>query len=77
MSIPVTERLESFVVRYERLAAEKKDIAEQQKDILAEAKGSGLDVQALREIIKIRAADPNALSEFEAIVELYRGALGL
>jgi len=44
---------------------------------MAEAKAQGFEVKAIREIVKIRAADPNDRSAFEAILELYRSALGV
>ena len=69
--------LRQFVERYERLEAEKKDIADQAKEVLAEAKGRGYSVRALREIIRIRKRDAAEVSEHEAIVALYREALGL
>ena len=69
--------LRQFVDRYERLEEEKKDIADQAKEVLAEAKGRGYSVRALREIIRIRKRDAAEVSEHEAIVALYREALGL
>ena len=71
------DELRSFVERYERLEAEKKDIADQQKEVMAEAKGRGYDVVALRKLITLRKKDPAKLSEEEAVLELYRGALGV
>lgn len=71
------DQLRQIVERIERLDAEKKDIAETRKDVLAEAKGQGLDATAILALVKIRAADKDKLSEQEAILELYKGALGL
>jgi len=71
------DELRAFVERFERLEAEKKDIADQQKEVLAEAKGRGYDVVALRKLIGLRKKDPAKLSEEEAVLELYRGALGV
>ena len=71
------EQLRSFIERYERLEAEKQDIADQQKDVLAEAKGCGYDTAILREIIKLRKMDPNERAEKEAILQVYLDALGL
>ena len=71
------EQLRSFIERYERLEAEKQDIADQQKEVLAEAKGCGYDTAIMREIIKLRKMDPDARAEKEAILQLYLEALAL
>lgn len=71
------EQLRSYIERYERLEAEKQDIADQQKDVLAEAKGCGYDTAILREIIKLRKMDPSERAEKEAILQIYLDALGL
>lgn len=69
--------LRSFVERIERLEAEKKDIADQQKEVMAEAKGRGYDVKVLRKIIAIRKRDAQDLAEEEAVLEMYKAALGM
>ena len=69
--------LRSFIERYETLAQEKTAIADQQKDVLAEAKGRGYDTAVLREIIKIRAMNPDDLAERDAVLEMYKSALGM
>lgn len=71
------EQIRAFIERYERLEAEKQDIADQQKEVMAEAKGNGFDVKALRRIIRDRKRDQDDLAEEEAIVELYKSALGM
>jgi uncharacterized protein (UPF0335 family) len=71
------EHLRSFIERYERLEAEKQDIADQQKDVLAEAKGCGYDTAILREIIKLRKMPPHERAEKEAVLEMYLTALGM
>ncbi|PWE34390.1 hypothetical protein DDZ14_01410 [Maritimibacter sp. 55A14] len=71
------EELRSFVERFERLEAEKKDIADQQKEVMAEAKARGYDTRVLRKVVAMRKKDPQELSEEEAILELYREALGM
>ena len=71
------DQLRSFIERYERLEAEKQDIADQQKEVLAEAKGCGYDTAILREIIKLRKMDPQDRAEKEAILQVYLEALGL
>ena len=69
------DQLRSIVERIERLDAEKKDLAEARKEVLAEARGNGYDSKAINALVKLRAADPDAVSEFEAILEMYRNAL--
>ena len=71
------DQLRSFIERYERFEAEKQDIADQQKEVLAEAKGCGYDTAILREIIKLRKMDPQDRAEKEAILQIYLDALGL
>lgn len=71
------EQIRAFIERYERLDAEKQDIADQQKEVMSEAKGNGFDVKALRRIIRDRKRDANDLAEEDAIVELYKSALGM
>lgn len=71
------EELRQFVERYEELEREKQDIVEGQKEVLAEAKGSGYDTAALRKIIAMRKMKPDDLAEQEAIVDLYKQALGM
>jgi uncharacterized protein (UPF0335 family) len=71
------DELKSFIERYERLEAEKKDIAEQQKEVMAEAKSRGYDTKVLRKVVAMRKRDPQDLSEEEAILEVYKEALGM
>ncbi len=71
------EQLKSFIERIERLEEEKKAIADDIKDVFAEAKANGFDVKALRSIIKIRKEDADERKEHEAIVDLYLQALGI
>lgn len=83
MSDPVTEtnvaaeELRQFIERYEHLDAEKRDIAEQMKEVMAEAKGRGYDTKAIRKLIALRKRDKDDLAEEEAILELYKAALGM
>ena len=71
------QELRSFIERYERLEAEKKDIADAQKEIMAEAKGRGYLTTPLRRIIAIRKRDANDIAEEEAVMEMYMAALGM
>lgn len=69
--------LRQFVERYERLEAEKKDVADQQKEVMAEAKGRGYDVKVLRKIVALRKRDAQDLAEEEAVMDMYKAALGM
>ena len=69
--------LRQFVERYERLEAEKKDIADQAKEVLAEAKGRGYDTAVMRKLIALRKRKPDDLAEEEAVLEMYKAALGM
>jgi len=72
-----SSELRAFVERYERLEAEKKDIADQQKEVMAEAKGRGYDTKVLRKVVALRKRDPQDISEEEAVLDLYKEALGM
>ncbi len=69
--------LRQFVERMERLESEKKDIADQQKEVMAEAKGRGYDTKVLRKLIALRKRDKDDIAEEEAVLEMYKSALGM
>jgi uncharacterized protein (UPF0335 family) len=69
--------LSQFIERYERLDVEKKDIAESQKEVMAEAKGRGYDVKVIRKIIALRKRDKDDIAEEEAVLDMYKEALGM
>lgn len=71
------DELRQFIERYEQLEAEKKDIAEQMKEVMAEAKGRGYDTKVLRKVIALRKRKPDDIAEEEAIIDMYRTALGM
>jgi uncharacterized protein (UPF0335 family) len=71
------DQLKAFVERVERLEEEKKAIADDVRDVYAEAKASGYDVKALRTVVKLRKQDINERKEQEAILETYLHALGM
>jgi uncharacterized protein (UPF0335 family) len=71
------DQLKAIVERIERLEEEKKAIADDIKDVYAEAKGNGYDIKALRKIIRLRKQDKNERAEEEAILETYMHALGM
>ena len=71
------EELRQFIERIERLEEEKASIAEDIRDVFAEAKGRGYDAKTMRQIIKIRKMDKNERDEQESLLELYKAALGM
>jgi uncharacterized protein (UPF0335 family) len=71
------DELRSFIERYERLESEKKDIADQQKEVMAEAKGRGYDTKVMRKVIALRKRDSDDIAEEEAVLEMYKEALGM
>jgi uncharacterized protein (UPF0335 family) len=71
------QELRQFIERYERLESEKKDIADGQKEVMAEAKGRGYDTKVIRKLIAIRKRDANDLAEEEAVMEMYMTAMGM
>ena len=71
------QELRQFIERYERLEAEKKDIADAQKEVMAEAKGRGYDTKVLRKLVALRKRDANDLAEEEAVLDMYKAALGM
>jgi uncharacterized protein (UPF0335 family) len=71
------DELRQFVERIEQLDAEKRDIAELRKEVMAEAKGRGYDTAVIRALVTLRRKRPDEVAEFEAVLELYRAALGM
>jgi uncharacterized protein (UPF0335 family) len=69
--------LRQFIERWEQLDAEKRDIADQQKEVMAEAKGRGYSTPIMREIIRLRKLRPDDRAEREAVLDLYLSALGM
>lgn len=70
-------QLRSIIERVERLEEEKREIAEQIKEVFGEAKSNGFDVKTLRKIISLRKKKPAERSEEEAMLDLYLNALGM
>jgi uncharacterized protein (UPF0335 family) len=71
------ERLRSFIERIERLEEEKRVLAEDIKEVYAEAKGTGFDTKIMRQIIRIRRMDKDDVDEQETLLDLYKRALGM
>ncbi len=71
------DELRQFIERIEQLDAEKSDLAEQAKEVMAEAKGRGYDTKVIRKVIALRKRKPDEIAEEEAIMEMYKAALGM
>lgn len=71
------QQLRSFVERVERLEDEKTELTAQIREVLAEAKGEGFDTKTMRQIIRMRRMKREDLAEQEALLDLYRQALGM
>jgi uncharacterized protein (UPF0335 family) len=69
--------LRAFIERIERLASEKKERADQQKEVFAEAKGRGYDTKIIRRVIELRKREPDDIAEEEAVLEMYKETLGM
>lgn len=71
------DELRQFIERYEQLESEKRDVTEQQKELMAEAKGRGYDTKVMRKVIALRKRKPDDIAEEEAVLEMYKQALGM
>ena len=71
------DELRQFIERFEQLEAEKKDVTEQQKELMAEAKGRGYDTKVMKKVIALRKRKPDEIAEEEAVLDMYKAALGM
>jgi len=71
------DELRQFIERFEQLESEKKDVTEQQKELMAEAKGRGYDTKVMKKVIALRKRKPDEIAEEEAVLDMYRAALGM
>ena len=71
------DMIRSVVERVEKLEEEKKAISDDIKDVYTEAKGNGLDVKAMRAVVRLRRQDADERAEQEAVLEVYLAALGM
>lgn len=71
------DELRTFIEQYESLEAEKKDVSDRQKDVMAEAKGRGYDTKIMRKVIAMRKRNRDDITNEEAILEMYMSALGM
>jgi uncharacterized protein (UPF0335 family) len=71
------DRLKSFIERIERLEEEKRALAEDIKEVYAEARGTGFDPKIMRQLIRLRRMDKDDLDEQESLLDVYKRALGM
>ena len=71
------EQLRQFIERVETLEEEKRGLADNIKDVYAEAKSTGFDVKTMRGIVRLRRMEKHHRDEADALMETYRKALGL
>jgi uncharacterized protein (UPF0335 family) len=71
------EELRAFIERIEQMNAEISDLTEGRKEIYAEATGRGYDAKIIRKLVAIRKRRADDLAEEEAILEMYKSALGM
>jgi uncharacterized protein (UPF0335 family) len=71
------DQLRAFIERIERLEEEKKTIADDIRDVYAEAKGNGFDTKALRAVVRLRRQDKDERMEEQAVLDTYLHALGM
>ena len=71
------DELRQFIERFENLEIEKRNIADQQKEVMAEAKGLGYDTKILRKLVVLRKRDLQDIAEEEAVLDMYKSALGM
>lgn len=77
MADATDDRLRLLIERIERLEEEKKGIADDIRDVYAEAKAVGYDTKIMRQIIKLRKMKPDERSEQDMVLETYKNALGM
>ena len=71
------DELRQFVERFENLEIEKRNISDQQKEVMAEAKSRGYDTKIMRKLVVLRKRDLQDLAEEEAILSMYKSALDM
>jgi len=71
------EQLKAYIERVERLEEEKAAIAADVREVFAEAKANGFDTKIMRQVIRLRKMDSDDRTEQEALLDLYKRALGM
>ena len=69
--------LRQIIEQFEQLEGERNDLGERQKDVMADAKGRGYDTKVIRKIIALRKRRADDIAEEEAVLEMYKAALGM
>lgn len=70
------DQLRLFIERCERMHDERKSLAEDIRDLYAEAKANGYDAKAIRHVVRLRSMETHTRQEWDALVEVYRAAVG-
>lgn len=71
------DQLKSLIERVERLEEDKRTIADDIKEVYAEAKSTGFDTRIMRQVVRLRKMEPHERQEREALIDLYLSALGM
>lgn len=71
------DELRQFIERFEQLESEKKDVNEQQKELMAEAKGRGYDTKVMKLVIALRKRKADDIAEEMSVLDMYKTALGM
>lgn len=71
------DELRQFIEQYEQLESEKKDVTDRQKEVMQEAKGRGYDTKVMKKVIALRKRTSDDIAEEEAILDMYKSALGM
>ena len=71
------DELRQYIEQYEQLESEKKDVSDRQKEVMQEAKSRGYDTKVMRKLIALRKRTSDDIAEEEAILEVYKSALGM
>lgn len=77
IDVDTKQKLKNFIDRIERLEEEKRNIADDTKDVMAEAKSFGFDIPTIRKIIRLRKLDTQKAMEQEELLDLYKQALDM
>ena len=77
LSATAQGQLKAIIERIERLEEEKKTIADDIRDVYAEAKAVGYDVKIMRQIVRLRKMTPDDRAEMDMLLDTYKAALGL
>ena len=72
-----SEHLKQYIARIERLEEEKSKIVQDIREVYDESKSNGFDAKILRQIVRLRKIDRDELAEQEALLDLYKAALGM